>query len=445
MNSKSSSALLLELFNVGVSNVQPRNILSNFLRVSENNIVVEDQDDREIYDSFEKIFLVCIGKASIDMGLTAVSILKDFKNKISESVVVVNEENFREIPGFRCFKSGHPIPNKNGLLAAKFIEKKLEKIKENDLVLLFLSGGGSAMLPYPDGNIKLEEKIKINQLLLNSGANIKEINSVRKHLSKIKGGNFLKMSFPARVHSFILSDVIGDDLSSISSGLTVPDKTTFSDVEFILKKYDIWKSLPHSIITHIELGKKDSKMETPDETNDLFNYVRNTLIGSNYLCIKSIDDYCKSKNINSYLWNSNFEGDVEDLVIEFKKYLQKANHSKPCILISGGESTVKIKGTGIGGRNQEFALHFIKEINDSLPNLKFSLLSAGTDGRDGPTKAAGAIVNHNTINYIKEKKIDLEKELNNNNSFEVLKKIDSLVIIDGTNTNVADVQILMVE
>ena len=444
MNSKSSYAILLELFQVGVSNVQPRNILSNFLNVSNQKIIVTDQEHEEIYENLGKVVLVCVGKASIDMGLTALSILKDINNKIYEGIIVVNEENFKEISGFKCFKSGHPIPNHNGLLAAKYIEKKLNKLTEKDLVLLFLSGGGSALLPYPVGLITLEEKIKINQLLLNSGANIKEINSVRKHLSRIKGGNFLKMSFPARVHSFILSDVIGDDLSSISSGPTVPDKTKFSDVELILKKYDLWESLPNSIKSHIELGKKNCEMETPDEKSDLFDNVKNTLIGSNYLCLKSIDDYCKSKNLNSYIWNSNFEGDVNQLAMDLIKYLQKSNHSKPFILISGGESTVKIKGTGIGGRNQEFALHFIRKINDYLPRLKFSLLSAGTDGRDGPTNAAGAIVNNNTLNFIKEKQIDLEKELNNNNSYEVLKKVDSLVIIKGTNTNVADVQILII-
>ncbi len=445
MNSNSSNAFLLELFKVGIANVQPRNILSKFLKVVGEDIIVTDKNKEYSYRDFNKVVPICVGKASVDMGLTAYSILKDCKNKLAEGIIVVNEENFKEVRGFRCFKSGHPIPNENGLQAAKFIEKKLKKLGEKDLVLLFLSGGGSALLPYPDGNIKLSEKIKINRLLLNSGASIKEINAVRKHLSKIKGGNFLKMSFPAEVHSFILSDVIGDDLSSISSGLTVPDMTTFNDVELILKKYNIWENLSNSIKSHIEIGKKEKKMETPNKNNNLFKKVKNTLIGSNYLCLKSIDDYCKSKNINSLLWNSDFEGDVEELANKFIKYLEKINHHKSMTLISGGETTVKIKGSGKGGRNQEFALHFVRKANQYLPKLKFSLLSAGTDGRDGPTNAAGAIVNNETLESIKTKKINLEKELKNNNSHEVLKKIKSLVIINGTNTNVADVQILIIK
>ena len=444
MNLKSSNAFLLELFKFGVSNVQPRNILSNFIKVDKNNILVLDKGKKELYKDFKRIIPICVGKASVDMGSTIMSILENCKEKLSEGVIVVNEENYKNISGFKCFKSGHPIPNKDGLLAAKFIEEKLRKLDEKDLVLLFLSGGGSALLPYPEGKIKLKEKIQINHLLLNSGANIKEINSVRKHLSKIKGGNFLKMSFPAKVHTFILSDVVGDDLSSISSGLTVPDKTTFSEVESILKKYNLWDLLSSSIKSHIEQGKKDKKMETPDRNSTLFKKVKNTLIGSNYLCLKSIDEYCKSKNINAHIWNSDFEGDVEDLADKFLKYLENIDHSKPVILISGGETTVKIRGKGKGGRNQEFALHFARKAYEYFPKLKYSLLSAGTDGRDGPTDAAGAIINEESMKSIELNKINLEKELNNNNSYEVLKKINSLVIINGTNTNVADIQLLMI-
>lgn len=444
MNSKSSNAFLLKLFKFGVSNVQPRNILSNFIKADKKDIVVLDGRKKQLYKDFKRIIPICVGKASVDMGSTIMSILENCKEKLSEGVIVVNEENYKNISGFKCFKSGHPIPNKDGLLAAKFIEEKLRKLDEKDLVLLFLSGGGSALLPYPEGKIKLKEKIQINHLLLNSGANIKEINSVRKHLSKIKGGNFLKMSFPAKVHTFILSDVVGDDLSSISSGLTVPDKTTFSEVESILKKYNLWNLLSSSIKSHIEQGKKDKKMETPDRNSTLFKKVKNTLIGSNYLCLKSIDEYCKSKNINAHIWNSDFEGDVEDLADKFLKYLENIDHSKPVILISGGETTVKIRGKGKGGRNQEFALHFARKAYEYFPKLKYSLLSAGTDGRDGPTDAAGAIINEESMKSIELNKINLEKELNNNNSYEVLKKINSLVIINGTNTNVADIQLLMI-
>ena len=440
----SSENLLMNLFNHGVSNVQPRNILKKFIKVYKTKIIVSSNSYSKTYNNFKNILPICVGKASVDMGNTALSLLKNFENEISEGVIVVNKENFKKVKGFKCFSSGHPVPDKNGLLASLHIEKKLHSLSEKDLVLFFLSGGGSALLPYPSANIKIEQKVSLNRKLLNSGADIKEINTVRKHLSKIKGGNFLKMSFPAKVHSFILSDVIGDDLSSISSGPTVPDETSFNDVKKILRKYNLWNDIHKSIKTHIELGIFDKSLETPDKTNKVFLNVENTLIGSNDLCLKSIDTLCKKKNINSEIWKTNIEGDVQVIANNFIRDLKKKNCKKPIILISGGESTVKIKGKGKGGRNQEFALHFIKNIRKSLSNLKFTLLSAGTDGRDGPTNAAGAIVNDKSFDLIENKNINLNKELENNNSYQVLKKINSLVIINGTNTNVADIQLLMI-
>ena len=439
-----SENLLMDLFNYGVSNVQPRNILKKFIKINKTKIIVSNNAYSKTYDNLNSVIPICVGKASVDMGKTALSLLQDFENEVSEGVIVVNKENFKKVKGFKCFSSGHPVPNKNGLLASYFIENKLNSLSEKDLVLFFLSGGGSALLPYPSAKIKIAQKVSLNRKLLSSGADIKEINTVRKHLSKIKGGNLLKMSFPAKVHSFILSDVIGDDLSSISSGPTVPDETSFNDAKRILRKYKLWNDMHESIKEHIELGIYDKSLETPDKTNKVFLNVENTLIGSNSLCLKSIDSLCKKKNINSKIWKNNLEGDVQIIAKNFIQDLKKKNYKKPMILISGGESTVKIKGKGKGGRNQEFALHFIKNIRKSFSNLKFTLLSAGTDGRDGPTNAAGAIVNDKSLDLIVSKKINLDKELENNNSYQVLKKINSLVIINGTNTNVADVQLLMI-
>ena len=437
--------LLLELFKHGVSSVQPKNFLKKFLKVTKNKISIFNGSKRKEYSSFKNVMPICIGKASVDMGKTALSILKKSQKNILEGIIVVNKENFGTVSGFKCFKSGHPVPNKNGLIAAKYLEKKLNKLDDDCLILLFLSGGGSSLLPYPSADISLEEKIQINKFLLGCGANIKEINTVRKHLSRIKGGNFLKMSYPARVHTFILSDVIGDDLSSIASGPTVPDNTSFKDVKRILQKYKIWDKTPPAVINHINRGMNDSKLETPKKNSYLFNKVENTLVGSNNFCLQNVNQMCRSKKLFSKIWKTNVEGDVRYLARKFINDIKKEKLKKPVILISGGESTVKIKGNGKGGRNQEFALHFIKFANKFLPKLEFTLLSVGTDGRDGPTNAAGAIVNHKSLSLInKNTGFKLENELNNNNSYEVLKKINSLVIIEGTNTNVADLQIIMI-
>ena len=433
---------LLEIFKHGVSSVQPTNILDKFIKIQRQKIIIQENKKKKIYSKINRVFLICIGKASVDMAKKIKDIFKKSDIKTEKGLLIVNKENFSKVDGFKCFYSGHPVPDEKGFLASKFLEKYLEKLQQNDLVLIFISGGGSALAPYPVDGVSLEEKIIMNKILLECGANIKEINSVRKHLSKLKGGNLIKICNPAFIHSFILSDVIGDDLSSIASGVSVPDNTTFNDAKKILLKYNLWTKIPRNANKYIDLGTENKKPETPKEGDPIFKNVKNTLIGSNLMCLEVLKNYCKKKEIKCIVWKKNIEKDVQELARTFASDLKEKKIKKPVILISGGESTVNIKGTGKGGRNQEFALHLAKQIKKLNLSLKYTLLSAGTDGRDGPTNAAGAILNQNSINLIERKGINLNKELNNNNSYEVLQKINSLVIIEGTNTNVADIQLL---
>jgi len=439
---KNLNKLLLRIFNYGISRVQPRNILKNFISVNKNCITVKDSSEKCTYQNIERIYTICVGKAAVDMAETIKKILSKSKCKIENGVVVVNKENFKKVEGFNCFVSGHPIPNQNGLKASKYIVKYLKRSTINDLVLVFISGGGSAMLPLPVKQFTLKQKIKINELLLKSGANISEINTVRKHISQIKGGNLVKICNPSKVHSFILSDVIGDDLSSIASGITVPDKTTFADVKRILIKRKIWKKISEKNRFFFQKGLTDPKLETPKKNDSIFKISKNTLIGSNYLCLKNLKEFCDKNKIRSKIWITNVDETVIDLAKIFVDNLKKNKFKKPIILISGGETTVKITGEGKGGRNQEFALQFLRKVKKEIPSLQFTILSAGTDGRDGPTNAAGAIINNDSLDQIKRKKINLSNELKNNNSYNVLQKIESLVIINGTNTNVADIQLL---
>ena len=438
----SVSEQLLEIFKHGVSSVQPNNILDNFIKVKSKKIIVTEGSKQKIYSKINRVFPVCIGKASVDMAKKIKKIFKVSNFKIEKGILIVNKENFSKVKGFKCFSSGHPIPNRNGLEASIFLENYLGKLEKNDLVLIFISGGGSALAPYPVDGISLEEKIIINKILLESGANIKEINIVRKHLSKLKGGNLVKICNPAYVHSFILSDVIGDDLSSIASGMTTYDNSTFRDVKKILNKYKIWTKIPKNIKNHINNGEKKKELETPEKNNQIFRKTNNTLIGSNNLCLNNMKNLCKKYNINSKIWFKNIDGDVKKISKKFSNNIKKIKYKTPVLLISGGETTVKVNGKGKGGRNQEFALYFAIEMKKINPSKSFIILSAGTDGRDGPTNAAGGILNQGSLEKIKKKKVNLEKELLNNNSYQVLKKINSLVIIDGTNTNVADVQLI---
>ena len=442
-NKKSNFNLLLELFNYGVESVQPKNILNKFLFVQKNKITIKENHKIKTYKKVKNLFVICIGKASVDMALTAKSIFSKTSIKIKKGVVVVNKENFKDVKGFKCFSSGHPIPNTNGLKAAKFIKNTLKNLDKDDLVLMLISGGGSALLPFPVNEISLKDKILTNKLLLSSGANIKEINSVRKHLSQVKGGNLIKMCYPAKVHGLILSDVIGDDLGSISSGMTTFDETNFSDVLSILKKYKLWQKIPIKVKNFISKGLNDINLETPKKNNKVFKETTNTLIGSNRMCLKNIDSYCKKKKLNSKIIFYDIDMNVKKFSEYFVEKIKTIKTKKPLILLSGGETTVKVKGNGKGGRNQEFSLHFLKEMKRKNPEKEFFLLSAGTDGRDGPTNAAGGIVDTESIDEIKKKNINLAEELKKNNSYDVLKKINSLVIIKGTNTNVADIQILL--
>ena len=442
-NKKSNYNLLLDLFNHGVASVQPKNILDNFLFVNNKEITIKENHKKKTYKKVKDIYVICIGKASVDMALTAKSIFFKKSLKIKTGIVVVNKENFKNVKGFKCFSSGHPIPNSNGLKAAKFIKKTLKNLTKDDLVLMLISGGGSALLPFPVNEVSLKDKILTNKLLLSSGANIKEINSVRKHLSQFKGGNLIKLCYPAKIHGLILSDVIGDDLGSISSGMTTFDETSFADVTSILKKYKLWGKLPIKVKNYISKGLNDKKLETPKKNNKVFRETTNTLIGSNTICLKNIDDYCKKKKLNSKIIFKNIDMDVKKFSEYFVKKIKTIKVGKPLILLSGGETTVKVKGSGKGGRNQEFSLHFLNEIRKKNLKKEFFLLSAGTDGRDGPTNAAGGIVDKGSIDEIKKKNINLNEELKKNNSYDVLKKINSLVIIKGTNTNVADIQILL--
>ena len=433
---------LLDAFNYGIEKIRPNKILNKYISANDKEIIVKTKKKVFRYSDIGRIYILCIGKASTEMAIATKEILKKLKTKVNKGVIVVNKENYRNVSGFNSFVSGHPIPNKEGKRAADFVKNYLNDITANDIILIFISGGGSALFNSPVKEITLRDKINVNKLLIESGADIKEINTVRKHLSTIKGGNLIKYCFPARVHSFILSDVVGDDLSSIASGLTVPDNTYFTDVRKVLRKYKLWSTIPVKVKSFISKGLKNKEIETPKKGNTIFKNVQNTLIGSNTIYLNYLKEFCDKKKVNSIIWKRNIEGNVKKLATMFVHDLSKKKLNKPVIFLSGGESTVKVSGNGIGGRNQEFALYFVKEIQKRKLNTKFTLLSLGTDGKDGPTDAAGAIVDQNTFNLIKKSKIDFLKELDNNNSYKILKKIGCLVIMDGTNTNVADVQML---
>jgi hydroxypyruvate reductase len=367
----------------------------------------------------------------------------------TDNVVITNYENVQTVSYLNIIGAGHPTPDKSGLYAARKIIEIAQKAQINELVLVLLSGGGSSLAPCPAFPISFSEKQSINNLLLASGANIQEINTVRKHFSALKGGQLIKHILPADVHTLILSDVIDNDLSTIASGPTVPDATTFLDVIKILKKYSLWKQLPEAIRSFCDQGVANPSYETlkpplyPDYKHHL------SIIGSNTMSINSIITRAKKYYYETHLYSSKLCGEAKEeakKILFFAQKIISQGLTKPTAIIAGGETTVTLNGQGIGGRNQEMALAFsIAAENYGLAVSDWVFLSAGTDGRDGPTAAAGAIVDPFSFNRMVQSSIDPTTFLTNNDSNTALAHSNDLFITGATGTNVADLQILILQ
>jgi len=346
------------------------------------------------------------------------------------------------------FEAGHPVPDENGVKGTDEIIRLLKDADEHTLVVCLISGGGSALLVSPYKGITLNENQKVTQLLLNAGANIEELNTVRKHISRVKGGRLAEAAYPARVISLILSDVIGDRLDVIASGPTSPDPTTYDDALKVMKKYGLIDKTPAGILDVIRKGAERVIPETPEEGNVIFGRVENIIIGSNRLALEAAKQKAEELGVHAEIISAELTGEARDaakwLASEARKResAEAGKSKRPLCLISGGETTVTVKGNGLGGRNMEFALAFATEI-EGVDGVV--LLSAGTDGTDGPTDAAGAIVDGETIKHAKASGIDPESYLKNNDSYNFFKKIDSLLITGPTGTNVMDLQIVLLD
>ena len=292
----------------------------------------------------------------------------------------------------------------------------------------------------PADGISLDDKIKLTHLLLSSGCNINEINTVRKHISKIKGGRLNSAALPSKSISLVISDVINDDLGSIASGPTVADKTTFKDATDVLDKYNILEKIPESIKNHLIKGSTTIAMETPKEfTNNAIE-----IISSNIVFRKSLASLAKEKNFNVVSLSESFEGfAVDDAERLYERVINIENSNT--IIISGGETLVNLTGKGKGGRNQEFALSFLRRYVKENSSKQLCLYSVGTDGIDGPTDAAGAIVDSHTIQEYQSSNLSLDSYIRNNDSYYFFDKINSLIKTGVTGTNVADIQITIIK
>lgn len=370
---------------------------------------------------YERIFVIGLGKAADSMA-SAINSLTD----LDGGIIVIPQGvcSILKNKKFKTFHGGHPLPNKQSIHAAKKVIKFLKERDRTDFVIFLISGGSSSLVALPDG-ITLNDKKMITNLLLKSGANIHEINCVRKHLSKIKGGKILE-HLTSNAISFVMSDVVNDNLSSIASGLTYYDETTFHDAKNILKKYNLMKITPRNVLQRINLGIAKEIAETPKRPK-----IKNYIIATNKNCLNAMAKKAKSFGLKTIVYP--ISGDVKHVAKKLLKALPK--QSKSC-LIFGGETTVKVTGTGKGGRNQELVLYTLKEIQ-KMPQ-KITIASLGTDGIDGNTDAAGAIMNNSESNLK-----GIQKFLQNNNSYSFLKKRNGLIFTGPTHTNLMDIGVML--
>jgi len=393
---------------------------------------------------FSRLLVIGFGKAACPMAKSLEDCLGDL---IHAGEVITKYSHCKEhLSRVAVCEAGHPLPDENGLRGTEEIVRLLKDADEYTLVVCLISGGGSALLVSPYHGITLEEKKEVTELLLKSGANINELNTLRKHISGVKGGRLAELAYPAKVISLILSDVIGDRLDVIASGPTSPDTTTYNEALSILEKYGLMDKSPQAVLEVLYKGVAGIISETPKEGDIIFKKVENIIIGSNKKALDGARLKAESLGFHTEILSSEVSGEARDvgrwLAQKAIEHRAKSKGYGAACLISGGETTVTVRGSGKGGRNMELALSFALEIGDTNG---ITLLSAGTDGTDGPTDAAGAIVNGNTVSKAKSIGLNPEGYLVNNDSYTFFKKIDELFVTGPTGTNVMDIQILVME
>jgi glycerate 2-kinase len=393
---------------------------------------------------YKRLMVIGFGKASCPMAKS----IEDQLFDLTDSGIVITKYKHCPSPNMlkkiRIYEAGHPVPDENGLIATEAIINLLKGVDKNILLICLISGGGSALFVSPYEGITLNEKQKVTELLLKAGANISELNTVRKHISKVKGGRLAEIAYPAKIISLILSDVIGDKLDVIASGPTAPDKMKYNEALNVIEKYGLIALTPTSVLDILHKGANGLIPETPKEGDKAFRNVENIIIGNNRKALEAAKTKAEKLGFHAEILSSEISGEASDVGRWFaKKAIEaKGKEQRAKCLISGGETTVTVKGNGLGGRNMELALSFAMEI-EGIDGI--TLLSAGTDGTDGPTDAAGAIVDGETIKKAKAAGLNPEEYLKNNDSYNFFKKIDGLFVTGPTGTNVMDVQILIIE
>lgn len=431
----------VSIFEAAVAAVDAEQCVRRFVKLEGDALRIGDQT----YDlvAFDRVLAVGTGKASPRMGVALEGILGD---RLEGGIVNTKYGHLEPLERITLVECGHPVPDEAGVAGTGQILELLEDTDDRTLVICLISGGGSALMPAPSEGISLEEKQETTRLLLGCGANIVELNAIRKHLSQVKGGGLARKAFPARVATLMLSDVIGDPLDVIASGPTVPDTSTFQTCMGILGKYELVDRVPEAVRERFEAGVHGDVPDTPKPGDEALARCQNLVVGSNGLAVAAAEERAVKLGYRSLVLSTRVEGEAREVVHVYAAIAKEIAMSKrpvapPACVIAGGETTVRVRGEGKGGRNQELALAGAIQLSGWEGVVLFS---GGTDGTDGPTDAAGAVADGNTIARAEGMGLSAGEYLKNNDAYHFFKPLDDLVMTGPTGTNVADVAFVMV-
>jgi hydroxypyruvate reductase len=458
MKKTKARADLEHIFRDALHSVDPKRLIGECMRLEGERLFITTPGESFSIDlqDYEKIVVLGAGKATAAMAKAVEEILVGL---ITDGIISVKYGHTEQLGSIETIEAGHPVPDANGVKAAERITQIARDADRRTLILYLISGGGSALLSSPVTctvksqtiSLSLNDLQETTKVLLASGATIGEVNCIRKHLSSIKGGKLAVLGYPALQVSLILSDVIGDRLDSIASGLTVYDHTTYVDAMDILRKYGIMEQVPKNVLSILEAGSLGLVPETPKAGNEIFQKVSNVIIGNNYSALQAARKKALNLGYNTLVLSSQVIGEAKEVAKVFAGIALDVRRAgipvqPPACVIWGGETTVTLLGSGRGGRNQEFALSFLIELKERYghENSNIHMLAASTDGNDGPTDAAGAYVLPEVLKKSGEMSLDAPEYLQNNDSNCFFERVDALFRTGPTNTNVCDIQVVIV-
>lgn len=430
---------VLDMIETGIESVHPYTIMNRAVTFNPDERILSIND--KTYDvSMGRIFVIGGGKASAVMAEALETILGG--ENITDGVVNCNYKH-RDLNRIKIIEASHPIPDERGVagVEAMFALKDSYSISKNDIVICLISGGGSALMPYPVEEIGLEEKQAITELLIKRGPSIQEINAVRKHLSQVKGGQLGRYFAPARVVSLILSDVVGNDLDAIASGPTVPDSSTFRDAYHVLEKYNLLSDASKNILDFLEKGIAGKVEETPKELTNCHNHI----IGENRMALDAMASKAEAMGLKPLILTSEQKGDPTGQARLRANEIIESKYKNHDVLLIGGETTPRLpENHGQGGRNQHFAAVTLDALK-AFPG-EWCMVSVGTDGSDYLEGIAGAVVDNESSNNLKTKKINIQAYIDSYDSHTMFDRLGhSLIMTDKTGTNVYDIMVYLLK